>query len=465
MHYTLRFRLGVVVWLLALLIRDAIGTSVRLPLAKRSSSYKSLLYNDEGTEYLVPIAVGNPRQRFLVAIDTGSSDLWLPSVDCTDCPHDRFNYTNSSTFNNMHQPFSIVYGIGHVDGFYGQDTVRVAGIQVDQQQFGLAHYTKDIIFPANPWAHQPNMTANGILGLGFPSLTKASSQGKPYNPFVFALMEQGHIREPIFSIVMGTIRDDGWAGEILFGDVHGAYRDSVLFAPLATTKRGGQYTYWMVLGSKLSVSDAQGRVKAQKEFLAPHGFIIDTGTTLTYMDEGLAQAMVYQVVDSPQDVHLDTSTGTYIIDCGAADTDRQLQLDLAMAGDANQSHTLQVTLPMRDLVLPIHQQETKCLFGIAPWIKSSNNKPPNQNGMPLVLVGDSILRSLYLVFDMQQQRIGFAPLKDEKVGNTTVRMTSGPPQKFHMATAASAGKRRAKLSMAATYGWLTMLLFMANTIN
>ncbi|ORX58329.1 acid protease [Hesseltinella vesiculosa] len=385
-------------------------------LVKRSSSYKTLLYNDDGTEYLVSISVGTPPQNFLVALDTGSSDLWVPSIDCLDCPHSRFDSTNSTTFADIHQPFSIVYGIGHVDGIYGKDTVRIAGIQVEQQQFGLAHSSKDIIFPTNPFSVHPKLTANGILGLGFPGLTKAAVQGEPYNPFVFALMDQGHIQYPIFSIVMGSIYQNGWS------DIHPTYRDSLFYAPLATTKPH-VYTYWMVHGNEVSITDPDGRVKTSEVLTPNHGFIIDTGTTLSYMEQHLAEALVYQVATRHQ-VLMDAATGTYVIDCAAYETDRLLHLDLATAEDAD--HELRLTIPLRDLVLPIQAgqhptvQGTKCMFGIAPWLTTTNNKPPVKNGKPLVLIGDSILRSMYLVFDMQQRRIGFAPLKMQHASDQAV---------------------------------------------
>lgn len=38
---------------------------------KNNSNYKSLLYNDDGTEYLISISVGTPPQDFRVALDTG----------------------------------------------------------------------------------------------------------------------------------------------------------------------------------------------------------------------------------------------------------------------------------------------------------------------------------------------------------------------------------------------------------
>lgn len=74
--------------------------------------------------YYGSISIGNPSQLFNVQIDTGSSDLWVPSIDCktTGCTqHRRFNGTKSSTFVNVpNSDFSLEYGSGTVTGVAGR---------------------------------------------------------------------------------------------------------------------------------------------------------------------------------------------------------------------------------------------------------------------------------------------------------------------------------------------------------
>lgn len=65
-------------------------------------------------------------------------DLWVASsncaVGCGGVP--SFDTTQSTSFTNVSQPFSVTYGSGQAAGFLGADTVQMAGFQVVGQRFG-----------------------------------------------------------------------------------------------------------------------------------------------------------------------------------------------------------------------------------------------------------------------------------------------------------------------------------------
>ncbi|KAI7854970.1 aspartic peptidase domain-containing protein [Circinella umbellata] len=473
------------------LAESTTATTIRLPIIKRpisSNRYEkrqnsnittvtprptiesTKLYNDEGSEYLIRVGIGTPPQNFTLALDTGSSDLWIPSKECPSqsCPLARFDTNQSTTYKKTNNPFKIIYGIGNASGTYVRDTISVGQLQVQNQLFGLAKQTDDIVAPGlssddlqellsqgshvhkgDDMIDDKDEIANGIFGLGYPHL--ASSLSHPINksskddntytndPFVFNLAKQGLIAEPVFSIYMGSMFDEGWVGEILFGGIdQDMYQEPLIYAPVVSfekNKSNAPHTYWMTHGQGIRVVHENQSRLVDHVFSEKHGFIIDTGTTLTYMDHAIANQVVQAAVGE-RNVVLDDASGTYIVPCNMDSLSGQLQLFLIADkqqnktnnnnkrqeknGKQKESHDddddnedfILINVPMRDLVIPLDNDDlgkaTQCMFGIAPWLPSDSETANQLGNQGFVLVGDTVLRSTYLVFDMGNDRIGFA---------------------------------------------------------
>lgn len=104
--------------------------------------------------YYGTIEIGTPPQEFEVVFDTGSSDLWVPSISCptTFCSkscryssqerfhgercinifyysegHRRYVGANSTTYVADGAPVNIAYGSGTVVGMRSIDLVSVSG--------------------------------------------------------------------------------------------------------------------------------------------------------------------------------------------------------------------------------------------------------------------------------------------------------------------------------------------------
>ena len=79
-------------------------------------------------------------QEFNVILDTGSSDLWVASSLCFQCPSrtPKYEPTKSSSFSSSgNELVTLQYGSGDVGGTLGQDTVSLAGFTVKQQTFRM----------------------------------------------------------------------------------------------------------------------------------------------------------------------------------------------------------------------------------------------------------------------------------------------------------------------------------------
>lgn len=93
------------------------------------------LHDLKNAQYYGKVTIGTPGQDFQVVFDTGSSDLWVPSKECTtksaNCAaKTTFDKDKSSTYSEPEKgqlsDFSIMYGSGAVSGKYAVDTTCVA---------------------------------------------------------------------------------------------------------------------------------------------------------------------------------------------------------------------------------------------------------------------------------------------------------------------------------------------------
>uniref|UniRef100_G1Q8B6 Peptidase A1 domain-containing protein n=1 Tax=Myotis lucifugus TaxID=59463 RepID=G1Q8B6_MYOLU len=80
--------------------------------------------------YVGTISIGTPPQEFKVVFDTGSADLWVPSIYCSSpacVTHKTFNPRASSTFQSTDRPIWLLYGSASMTGLLGYDDMRVSG--------------------------------------------------------------------------------------------------------------------------------------------------------------------------------------------------------------------------------------------------------------------------------------------------------------------------------------------------
>uniref|UniRef100_A0A8C0V477 pepsin A n=1 Tax=Cyanistes caeruleus TaxID=156563 RepID=A0A8C0V477_CYACU len=187
------------------------------------------LENYMDDEYFGTISIGTPPQEFTVVFDTGSSNLWVPSVFCSSpaCRnHNRFNPVESSTFLSTNDTLFIAYGTGSMTGVLGYDTVNVAGINVRHQIFGLAETEPGDFFYYTPF--------DGILGLAFPSIASSGA-----TPVFDNMMMENLVDRHLFSVYLS--RDSQGGSFVLFGAIDPYYTTKgISWIPLSAE------TYWQI---------------------------------------------------------------------------------------------------------------------------------------------------------------------------------------------------------------------------
>uniref|UniRef100_A0A8B9NQ23 pepsin A n=1 Tax=Accipiter nisus TaxID=211598 RepID=A0A8B9NQ23_9AVES len=317
------------------------------------------LHNYLDNEYFGTISIGTPPQEFTVIFDTGSSNLWVPSVYCSSLAcsnHKRFNPADSSTFVSTNETVSIAYGTGSMTGVLGYDTVTVAAIDVLNQIFGLAETEPGDFFYYSPF--------DGILGLAFPSISSSGA-----TPVFDNMMSEGLVAKDLFSVYLS--RDGKKGSFVLFGGIDPSYTtNGITWIPLSAE------TYWQISMDRY-VSIGGETVACSYGCQA----IVDTGTSLLAVPNSALSNILSALGAS--------SNGA--ISCSAVNTlpDVVFQIN----GNA-------FSVPPSAYVI---EMDGYCVLGF------QGMNVPTESG-ELWILGDVFIREYYVIFNRANNTVGLSPL-------------------------------------------------------
>lgn len=315
--------------------------------------------------YSVALSLGTPAQEFNVLLDTGSSDLWVyASNDTTDCHDDycaftgTFNADKSSTYKYMNDDFSIQYVSGSSVGNWGTDDLSIGGVKLTDFQFAAA---------ASAGGGQ------GVLGVSLKG-SESVPPAKQYDNFPLKLKSEGFVDRAVFSLYLDDLTAS--TGKILFGGVDKAkYEDELAVLDLSSSSA------FQVAYSDISIGgQSYGGGNA----------VLDSGTSYTYIpDESFQQiAQDLGLQDTNQ------NTGLPYIDCGSND-----DVTFSFAGKDIVVPSSQMVIPLSTLLQD--DSQTQCVFGIQSASTTQD----------YVLFGDTFLRAAYVVYDIDEEKIGIAQAK------------------------------------------------------
>ncbi|XP_016071374.1 PREDICTED: cathepsin E [Miniopterus natalensis] len=324
------------------------------------------LINYLDMEYFGTISIGSPPQNFTVIFDTGSSNLWVPSVYCTSpaCKtHPRFSPSQSNTYSAAGSHFFIQYGTGSLSGVIGADQVSVEGLTVVGQQFG-----ESVTEPGQTFV---NAEFDGILGLGYPSLAVGG-----VTPVFDNMMAQNLVDVPMFSVYMSSDPEGGAGSELIFGGYdHSHFSGSLNWVPV--TKQ----SYWQIALDTIQVG---GTVMFCAKGCQA---IVDTGTSLITGPSDEIKQLQRAIGAEPVD-------GEYAMECDNLNVMPDVTFTINGV-----PYILQPTA----YTLPDFVDGMKfCSSGF----QGLDIQPPDG---PLWILGDVFIRQFYSVFDRGNNRVGLAP--------------------------------------------------------
>lgn len=335
------------------------------------------------TLYVANVSLGTPAQDFSLSLDTGSSDLWVNSASLQACQRrsspcsgsGTYDANSSSTYKYLTSDFNVSYVDGsYAAGDYVTDTLNIGGQTLNAFQFGVGY---------------DSTSPQGILGIGY-----LSNEGevirnnkKAYANLPQALVDAKFIQANVYSLWLDDLQAS--TGSILFGGVDTDKYTGQLNS-LPTQKDTNQYRNFIVTLTSLSLT-ANGKEQSLTTDL-PTAMILDSGSSLTYLPNAMVGA-IYETLN----VQYSQREQAAFVNCGLANEDILLNFTFTAPT---------ISIPISELVISFGEEDgtqqtfsngnSLCAFGIAPAEGST------------AVLGDTFLRSAYVVFDLENNEISLA---------------------------------------------------------
>ncbi|KAF4992998.1 hypothetical protein FGRMN_6802 [Fusarium graminum] len=353
--------------------------------------------DNEQSLYFLNATLGTPPQDFRLHLDTGSSDLWVNVVGSELCSSHagicsesgQYNPKKSSTYHFVNSDFNISYADGSgSSGDYATDTFSMGNVTLKHLQFGIGYVTSD---------------NDGVLGIGYKTNEALVGQfnEKPYENLPAKLAADGIIASNAYSLYLDDLESS--TGAILFGGVdQEQYIGDLVTLPVE--KIDGEYSELYITLSSVS-ADSQTIVDD-----LGLGVVLDSGSTLSYLPASLTSA-IYDIVGA----QYEEGESVAYVPCDLSNDSGNLTFRF--------NDPAEITVPLSELVLDFTaitgQQmsfdngQAACTFGIAPTTSQ------------ISILGDTFLRSAYVVFDLANNEISLAQSNFNAKGSHIVEIGSG----------------------------------------
>ncbi|KAI0997102.1 putative aspartic-type endopeptidase [Podosphaera aphanis] len=356
---------------------------------------QSNLDNKE-TLYFFNATLGTPAQSFRLHLDTGSSDLWVNTPNSKLCASRLspcrvsgvYDANSSSTYGYVASDFNISYVDGSgAQGDYVTDTITIGPTKIDKLQFGVGYRSS---------------SSQGILGIGYAinEVQVGRARKKPYSNLPMRMVSEGLINSNAYSLWLNDL--DASTGSILFGGVDTAqYMGPLQTLPIQ--RGGGSFSEFLVTLTGLSIGDVQIAEDTAQAVL------LDSGSSLSYLPDDIAKAIFKQM-----DATYDPKEGAAYVPCSSAK--KSVTVNFTFSKPV-------IKVDMSELVIPISTSSGQpvtfsdglpaCLFGISPA------------GSGTSVLGDTFLRSAYIVYDLDNNQISMAQTNFNTTASKIIEIGKG----------------------------------------
>ncbi len=326
------------------------------------------------SSFVGTISLGTPPQYFRVIFDTGSANLWVPSVMCMfagqqpdrTCLAKKFKYDSrkSTSYRKVGQKFQIRYGSGALWGFLSGETVGLGGsLAVPDQVFAEATDDPDGVFALTEF--------DGIFGLGYDGIAMHNVM-----PVLYNMHKQSIVPKKAFSMYVHKVEGEP-VGRVFWG---GSDRD--FYLPPMTYVDIKKKGYFNVTMDRIGVA-------GQRTFCERNCYaIVDTGVSLIGGPKYIIREINAQLGAVPVEF------GEYKVDCDGV---AQLpDVEIGFGGKVFALGPEHYVMKVRD------GSDWVCLTGFMELDLGQQENAFNW------AIGDIFLAHYYVEYDLEENRVGFA---------------------------------------------------------
>lgn len=299
----------------------------------------------------------------------------------------------SSTYKYINSNFQIQYAdSSSSQGDYVSDKVVIGGATVNNQQMGIGYISS---------------SSEGVMGIGYPALEAEvqNAAGQSYANIPQSMANQGLIQSNAYSLWLDDLASS--TGSILFGGVDTQkYHGSLQTLPIQ--QEAGQYLEMVLALTGVSLIDGSTNTSVTTTEL-PTGVLLDSGSTLSYLPVKLTQN-IYSALS----VTYNKMQQQAFCACSLANSTQTINFEFSGVG---------ISVPLSEMVLQggLTQDGSGpqgCTFGIF-------EQTPTSGGGVSYTLGDTFLRSAYVVYDIANNQISLAQTNFNSQGSTIMEIGTG----------------------------------------
>ncbi|RDW85463.1 hypothetical protein BP5796_03788 [Coleophoma crateriformis] len=376
--------------------------STGVSLSRRANYGEVLTNNVSLSAYYASVEVGTPAQTLQLVLSTGSSDVWVISIaaeTCTANPNTCVTPFNSTFSQTVSTVASGGFNITYVDGTYANGDYITDEFAIGQ--VGQARMVLQMGLATN--ITQTMAKEGGVMGIGYPGNEVANV---PYLNFMDQMVNNKLTNTKLYSLWLNDL--DSSTGSILFGGIDtDKYYGTLYSMPIHPDSNGNYTNFWVGL-TAVSLKTGTGSTIDLTNTSFSATVVLESSTTVIYLPGDVVNTLY-------QSFNVTVYEGTAYCDCKYANSTAAINFVF----ESNSA----VDVPYSEIINklfvpnPVPSNVTfsdVCSFAIL-----------DGDDQGIYLLGDSFLRSAYVVYDLTNNRVGIAQAVINTTSSNVVEVAAG----------------------------------------